>query len=314
MREILEYKYSSLDVDEINRLAKEDAQALVDRSEAYYHDQLDYAVQQILDSHHKYRVVLLAGPSASGKTTTAHKLADRLENKGVRAHVVSMDNYYRGDGYYPLLEDGTEDFESVYALDLEMIKKNFDELLTQSRTVLPIFDFETRARQPEGVEMVLGKNDIVIIEGIHALNPLIMPGGNEDRFYRIFVSARSKFIYRGEKIISPKNLRLIRRMVRDSKFRNFPAERTLDKWDSVCAGERKYIYPFRDAVNLKIDTTHEYEPCVFHTFLIDSLQHVTTTDRKKLDKIEEILDIFDNFKKLDISFIPKDSLLREFIG
>ncbi len=313
-KEFLEKKYTPLEIAGILELAEKDPDALVLRSEQYYHHQLDSAMLLVKKNMPNYKFVLLCGPSASGKTTTAHKLERSLINNGIGARVVSMDNFFLGMEHYPKLPDGSPDMESILAMDLEHLNECFDALLHKGEAMLPTFDFTTQSQTRGTQHIKLEDNDVLIMEGIHALNPLVLSSIPKQNIMRIYASVRSKFISGEENILIPKDIRLMRRMVRDNKFRNYPPLSTLKSWENVLEGERKNINPYRDDVDIKMDTTIDYEVCVWHSMLQNHLDMTGLEEYADYPAIDRIFKGLLRFPSIDASKIPLDSLLREFIG
>jgi len=311
MKNILEKKYTPVEIEGIVELAVRDPQHLVDNSEEFYNNQVLRAAEHI-SRRPECKFVLLCGPSASGKTTTAHKLKHRIIHQGRGARVISMDNFFKGIESYPKLPNGKPDMENVETLDMELLNRCFEELMQTGESRLPTFDFVAQQRSLESHHVRLEAGDVLIMEGIHALNPMVLNRIPRENVYRIYVSVRSKFINGGETILIPKDIRLMRRMVRDHNFRGWPPESTLEQWVHVLEGERQYIDPYRDDVDIKMDNTIDYEICVWHDLLNSLL-----SDREKYAVYPEIDRIFDalmRFPCLDYKLIPKNSLLREFIG
>lgn len=313
MRDIIEKKYTPLEIESIVKVAESDPAELVRMSEEYYNAQVMAAAQKIA-SNGEYNFVLLCGPSASGKTTTAHKLKHRLIAQGVGARVVSMDNFFIGLENYPKLPDGSPDMESFQAIDHDLLNKCFGELMATGEAMFPEFDFAVQMRRHESHYMKLEKNDVLIMEGIHALNPEILSNISREKVFRIYVSVRSKFVNGDETILIPKDIRLIRRMVRDNNFRNYSPALTLKSWGNVVASERINIDLYRDDVDLKIDNTIDYEVCIWRHLLEGLLSY---SEKGKYDAYPEIHRIFTGlgyFPAIDNALIPKNSLLREFVG
>lgn len=313
MRTIIERKYSPLQIKTIIDMAKTDPVELVQSSEEFYNTQVLTAAHKIAENA-DYRFVLLCGPSASGKTTTAHKLKHRLIHLGVGARVVSMDNFFVGINNYPKLADGTPDMESFQNVDQELLNKCFEQLLNTGEAMFPVFDFATQSRILQSHHMRLDKNDVLIMEGIHALNPSILNNIDSKNVFRIYVSVRTKFMDFDETILIPKDIRLMRRMVRDYNFRNYMPVQTLKSWVNVVAAERINIDPYRDDVDLKIDNTIDYEVCIWRHLLQNLLESTEKGDYGEYPEIERIFDGLTHFPQLDHKLIPKNSLLREFIG
>lgn len=313
MRDIIPKKYSPLPIEPIIELAKNDPQKLVDSSEAYYNEQVMNAAKRIA-ANPNLRFVLLCGPSASGKTTTAHKLKHRLIAQGVGARVVSMDDFFLGLEHYPKLPNGKPDMESFQAVDHTMLNKCFAELMETGKSNFPEFDFVNQRRSFETHKVEIGEKDVLIMEGIHALNPQILSNISRENIFRIYVSVRSKFISKNKTILIPKDIRLIRRMVRDNNFRNYSPLQTLESWVNVVAAERVNIDLYRDDVDIKIDNTIDYEVCIWHSMLTGLLKSAADGVYDEYPSIERIFHGLDYFPSIGNEFIPKNSLLREFIG
>lgn len=314
MREIIEKKYSVLEIETVKDLVFRSPADLVASSEEYYNSQVMAAATTIRRNMPRYKFILLCGPSASGKTTTAHKLKHRLIAQGVGARVVSMDNFFKGMESYPKLADGTPDMESFEAVDMELLNECFAELLETGESMFPVFDFPNQRQLPAQHKMELGSGDVLIMEGIHALNPRVLENISRDTIFRIYVSVRTKFVEGDRTVLVPKDIRLIRRMVRDYKFRSYPPEKTLAYWKHVVAGERINIDLFRDEVNLKMDNTIDYEVCVWRRVLHNLLESVNIGDYEEYPELTRIFAGLTHFPEMDDRLIPKNSLLREFVG
>lgn len=314
MRPIDEKKYSRLDIDTVADLARRDPVELVSVSEEYYNNQVMAAAGTIRRHMPKYKFILLCGPSASGKTTTAHKLKHRLIAQGVGARVMSMDNFFTGLESYPLLDDGSPDMESIQAIDMNLLNNCFEELLARGESNFPVFDFATQRQHLNQHHMELCENDVLIMEGIHALNPGVLRNIPPENVFRMYVSVRTKFVHGEQTILVPKDIRLIRRTVRDYKFRNYPPIQTLTYWKHVVAAEKINIDLYRDDVNLKMDNTIDYEVCVWRNLLHSLLESVDIADYAAYPELERIFEGLTHFPEVDYSLIPPNSLLREFIG
>lgn len=305
--------YTGVNIDAINHLADTAPEILVNKSEENYIQQLKNVVNYIREKQSKYCIILLAGPTASGKTTTAHKLCQLLNEQGTPAQAVSLDDFYKGHGNYPLREDGTDDYESIYGLDIDLINACFKELMETGQSIFPRFDFVTIARIALDRKITLPEGGVLVVEGIHALNPLLCQTLPEDCIIKVYVSVRTKFSDENGVVFTPKNIRLMRRMVRDKKFRNHSPVSTLERWDSVLEGETLYINPFRDDVDIKIDSTLDYEVCILNNYLLPLLSGFNT-DSIHYDRIQEIYESLSRFCNIDEAIVPENSLIREFIG
>ena len=314
MREIIEKKYSVVEIKGVNEMSVANPKGFVERSEEFYNDQVRRAAQLINQSRKDYKFVLLCGPSASGKTTTAHKLKHRLVDLGMGAQVMSMDNFFRGMVHYPKLKDGSPDMESVEALDMDLLNDCFDELMETGGSVFPVFDFGKQKQLLRQQDIRLGEGDILIMEGIHALNPDVLKRVPREKVFRIYVSVRTKFVNGEDTILVPKDIRLIRRMVRDYNFRNYPPVHTLKYWQHVVESEKINIDLYRDDVELKMDNTIDYEVCVWHGMLHSLMETIDLRDFEEFPQLEKVFHGLAHFAELSPGLIPKNSLLREFLG
>ena len=237
-------------------------------------------------------------------------------SSGRRAMVISLDDFYLDTDKTPLNRKGKPDFETIYSLDIERINLCIDELVNKGKTLMPIFDFHTRKRvEGQEKEIAISGDDVVIIEGLHGLNPLLTQRVGEDKVTRIFASVRSRFTDHDRVLLTPQDVRLMRRMVRDRSTRNTTPEQTMAMWDEVCEGESEYINPYRDSADFKLDTTLDYEPNIFHSYLLPFLENrsgIAPEHYRKLDELYQRLDEF--FDINNTQAIPADSVVREFIG
>ncbi|MBQ7956541.1 MAG: zeta toxin family protein [Clostridia bacterium] len=285
---------------------------LIEKSETRYKNIVENIAEKINNDSSK-KIVMLAGPSGSGKTTTATKIKEKLESYGHKAYAVSLDDFYKNIGEGPKNEDGTYDFESVDSLDLDLIHKCLQELITQSESELPLFDFMTGRRKEEKNIITLNKDDVIIVEGLHALNPAITDTLPHENLFKIYISVSSR-IYDGEKIVlNKRNLRFIRRMVRDFQFRNSPVEHTYSLWPKVMHGEDKYLFPFKSNADITANTIHIYEPCVLKKQALELLLTVEETSENYKDA-QKLISALNKFPSIEKDSVPKDSLLREFLG
>lgn len=312
MKIINKYKNSHIDISEINELVK-NPQIFIARCEMDYYRQIDRVVEKVLDSNGRIKVLLLAGPSSSGKTTTANKISEAFCKIGIDAPVVSLDDFFLGKENYPKLPDGTPDMEALEALDLPLINKLVNELMENSEAVFPTFDFTMSCRSDKTHTVTLQKGGVLILEGLHAINPRLLDSVSDNRIFRLYVSVRTKYLDGDRDVLVPKDMRLIRRMVRDHKFRNHSPLQTLLGWSDVLDGEEKYIYPYRDSVDFKIDSALDYEACVFHHYILPMVESLKD-DAVYSGKVKQVVDILEAFDDIDYTYIPKNSLLREFIG
>lgn len=301
-------------IEDVRRQLEQDPAGAVERWEQSYREQVTRTADAIMQNREKSPVVLLAGPSGSGKTTTATRIRDRLVERGVPAHLISMDNYYlsRSDPDFPVLPDGSPDLESPLGLDIPLLNEHFAVLETGGDIYVPIYDFPSHSRLPgRSMRMDASQGDVFIFEGIHALNDLFT--GKHPDAYRVYVSPADDFSMDGKPFCTPETMRLMRRIVRDYLFRGATAAYSLKLWGNVLAGERQYILPFREIANSRITTTLPYELGVLGAFAGPLLQDLPadTPCRKAVETVQELLR---HIPKVPAELVPADSILREFIG
>lgn len=300
-------------IEYINEMTKSSPEEFIRKCEARYENIINDIAEKIIADDGR-EIVMLAGPSSAGKTTTAAKLCKKLNENGVKTYVLSLDDFYLNRDDIPYLPDGTQDYETVYALDLPCFEEKVNALLRGETVKNPIFDFTTGKRSSsEFNEITLGESDIVIIEGLHALNPIITEK-IQGKLLKIYINVSSR-IYdeNGNIILNKRNMRFVRRMVRDYKFRNSTVENTCKLWKNVTMGEDKYLFPYRHLADIKVNTIHLYETCVLKKQALEMLENSEISDEYKND-INKITKSLKKFENIDESLVPEDSLLREFLG
>lgn len=298
-------------LSDINAAALADPIGLIATAEEAYDNELNRVVEQVLAAGH-IKIILLAGPSGSGKTTTAHILRDKLTCRGHKAQVVSLDHFYLAAEKMPRQENGQPDFETVYSLDIPEIHRVFSELITTEATTIPTFDFKTKKRG-HSHPIDISDNGLLIVEGLHALNPILTDRLAADCLFKIYISANQK-IYddEGKTVLSSRQIRLARRMSRDFIYRNTTASETLRLWTAVVAGEEKYLYCYKGTADVLLKTFHSFEPCIFRNIILDLLQGLDPAT----DNYEYVMRVkrgLERFFPLEPSLVPETSLIREFI-
>lgn len=299
----------------INHRAECDAEAFVNDCEEQYHRQLHLVADQIAANCKRKPIVLINGPSSSGKTTTNDRLGRILELAGIHAHMISMDDYYRTSGTYDIPfdeENGVNDLESPECMDLDLLRDHLTRLVAGEEIMVPRFDFETRTSHRNDRPVQLHKDEIVMIEGIHAFNPVIM-GDLEKHATSVYLSVASVLLTDRNVRVEPHMLRFLRRAMRDSLFRSSPVEYTLKQWNSVRRGERLYISPYRGQADLTVDTYLPYETNILMQYLSEKLQ----SEEKLLEQADlaPLSAILDKVSPIDYKpYMPEDSVLHEFIG
>lgn len=299
----------------INHRAERDAEGFVRDCEESYHRQLHLVADQIAANCKRKPIVLINGPSSSGKTTTNDRLGRILELAGIHAHMISMDDYYRTTGTYAIPRDdenNVDDLESPECMDLDLLRDHLTRLVAGEEIMVPRFDFETRTSHPNDRAVQLHKDEIVMIEGIHAFNPVIM-GELEKHATSVYLSVASVLLTDHNVRVEPYMLRFMRRAVRDSLFRSTAIEDTLRQWNSVRRGERLYISPYRGQADLMVDTYLPYETNIL-------MQHLNAALRGKEAVLAQadlapLSSILDAVSPIDYKpYMPEDSVLHEFVG
>ena len=300
-------------IEYINEMALSSPEEFIKKCEARYENIINDIAEKIINDEGR-EIVMLAGPSSAGKTTTAGKLCKKLNENGVKTYVLSLDDFYLNRDDIPYLLDGTQDYETVYALDLPCFEEKVNALLRGETVKNPVFDFTTGKRSDTQFnEITLGEKDVVIIEGLHALNPVITEK-IQGKLLKIYINVSSR-IYdeKGNIILNKRNMRFIRRMVRDYKFRNSTVNNTCKLWKNVTMGEDKYLFPFRHLADIKINTIHLYETCVLKQQALEMLENSEISEEYKSD-INKITKSLKRFENIEQSLVPTGSLLREFLG
>ncbi len=292
---------SSAEIDDLIRL-----------SENSYNTQL-VRIADIIASKKEMKLILLAGPSSSGKTTTAKKLVTCLRSRGIHIIQLSTDDYFVNKVDTPRNEKGEYDFESLYTVDLTLFNKHLTQLLEGKRVEIPTYNFVTGKREYHGHYEQLGPNDMIIVEGIHALNDTLTMSINRRNKYKIYISPLTQMNIDNHSHVHTSDVRKLRRIVRDSKTRGYSASQTLHMWKSVEMGERKNIYPFQDEVDSVINSSLIYEVGLLKTYVEPLLFCVDENDKEYPEALR-LINFLRNFLPIPSDDVPEDSVLREFIG
>lgn len=286
------------------------AKSYISVCEAAYRRRLKNVASDIIASGR--RIVLLSGPSASGKTTSSLKLTEELGRRGVHAALVSLDNFYLNGEDYPKLPNGEYDYESLYALDIDRVNACLAELYGTGESWLPRFDFVTRKRTFRAEHIQLGENDVLVIEGIHGLNPELTRSLPEGSVLKIYAGLRTEYYEGDEKKVETADIRLVRRMIRDVRERAHDAEATLLRWQSIRDGEAKWIKPHKKEADLLLNTSLDYEPCLYAP-MVKKLA-LEGSGKSRQDMLEQLAARFEGIISRETAEVPADSLLVEFIG
>ena len=287
-------------------------ESLISDGEKVYSDQLEAAAEKIFEQRGERPIVLLSGPSGSGKTTSATRLSVILKSLGCNAHTVSMDNYFlpMHENEHARDKDGKIDFESPQRLDIPLCKEHQEMLSRGEEIDIPSFDFAAQERR-DGMPLLREKGDLVIIEGIHALNPLLT-GDFDGCTQGVYVSVRTR-IQSGSELLHPSKIRLMRRLMRDKLYRGRSLSETFEFFKSVERGENLYIMPYKHRADIDIDTFIEYEAPVYRDILLPELEKAAGEypDYASYADIEKFLKLLAPVNK---DLVPEHSLIREFIG
>ncbi len=303
----------NLSIEDVKRAVLQDTDGLIATEEARYRQEIETVAETIHNRRTNRHIVLLCGPSSSGKTTTAALLKRYLQRIGTAAHVVSLDDFYLGEGKAPLLPNGQPDYETVDALDVDRLTSCLTDLVNKGKTELPIFDFTLRRPLEESKPLVLEEDAAVILEGIHAFHPRIQAYLPEENVNRLFINTITRFVNGDEVWLSRRLIRLCRRILRDDQFRASPFSNTMKMWPQVMRGEELYMFPYTDTADCVVDTTFAYEPCVIKGMLLPRLQAVGEweTDYETAQLLIERLQVFPDIVP---ERLPSESILREFTG
>ena len=282
-------------------------------AEALHEKKIAQISDDIAGREPKPRMILISGPSASGKTTFAQRLGIHLRINGMTPRTLSLDNYFVNREENPRDEKGEYDFEVLEALDLELLNGDLKKLLDGNEVELPHFDFNDGRREYRGRKMKLENDDILIIEGIHGLNPDLTPAIHDALKFRIYVSALSQINIDSHNRVPTTDLRIIRRMVRDNRYRGNKALDTLTRWPSVRRGERLYIFPFQERCDTMFNSSLLYELAVLKTFAEPLLRQIPP-DSNSYPEASRLLKFLGFFLPVPMDDIPPTSILREFLG
>lgn len=299
--------HNSYFLDEVNTLSSTDYNLLISMAEEIYHNQINDIANDILQKGN-IKIVLVAGPSSSGKTTTSNRIRKKLEENGIKSVTVSLDDFFLNREKTPVLPNGKLDFENITALDIDYLNIFIDDLFEKNSALMPIFDFIEGKRKDKLTPIEIDDKTVVIIEGIHALNPTLITKHTQ-RMYKVYICVNSDFSNQNNEIVIPaQKLRLMRRLNRDFYTRGRTIEKTLESWNEVLEGENLYIKPYKNQANYIIDSTHMYEPLMYAKHLLPLLEKAT--------QCQTVLSLKEMLKKcnhLDKSLLPEGSLLHEFL-
>jgi len=282
-------------------------------AEAFQGKKLAEIADRIYEHRKNVRIILIAGPSSSGKTTTAKRLSIQLQVMGMSPISVSLDDYYRSPADIPKDANGQVDLECLEALDVPYLNQQLVELLEGKEVDIPEFDFKSGSRRVRGKPIHLNEDSILIMEGIHGLNDACTPKVERNKKFKLYVSALTGLNLDDHNRIPTSDNRLLRRMVRDNQFRGTGAAKTINMWPSVQAGERKHIFPFQEGADAAFNSALDYELAVLK-FYADPLLRSVKPNMIEYAEARRILSFLENFAPIPPQYVPGNSILREFIG
>lgn len=301
-------------LNEINFKTVADPKAFVEEGDAQYRAKVEKAAEMIIANRKNSPIVLLSGPSGSGKTTTAMKISEELKKRGVGTHYVGMDDYFKtiDPATVPRTPEGDMDLESPLCMDMELMNRHFDMLSQGKRIFVPKYEFSRKMRIQEPSKSIkLGKDEVVIFEGIHALNDMITDRHPEA--FKLYISARSDVEFEGKVVFKRTWFRLVRRTVRDYNFRGSDPAETMGMWANVRRGEKTNISPFKDKADLQFDTSLPYELPVFNRTATELFRSVPE-GIERFEELRAVLPALQLFGDIDEKYVADDALIREFIG
>lgn len=286
---------------------------LVRLSEVYYDNQLVEVANNIYDNKENIKLVLIAGPSSSGKTTTSKKLQVYLQSRGIKPHQISIDDYFFDRDKTKVLPNGELDTESLNAVDVTLFNKHLTKLLDGEKVELPEYNFVLGKREYKGKYLKVDKGDVIIIEGLHGLNDDLTMSIDRKHKYKVYISALTQLNIDNHNRIHTSDTRKLRRIVRDSKYRGKSAAETLHMWKGIREGEEKYVFPYQDDADYVINSALVYEIGVLKVYAEPLLFNVDENDPNYPEALR-LINLLRNFLPIPNDSIPNDSVLREFIG
>ena len=299
---------------EINRMARTDPEGFVRDCEMEFERKIQLAADKVMDNKSRSPIVLISGPSGSGKTTTSKKIEEALRERGIVTYALAMDSYFRTvDDSYPRTENGEPDLESPLCVDMELLNSHFDDLSAGREIAVPKYNFSKQRRDDEpSARIRLAPNEIVVVEGIHALNDMITTLHPEAM--KLYISARSNVMAaNGDICFKGTWMRLVRRAVRDNLFRGADPSFTFNLWANVRRGEKDNISPFKEKADLKFDSSFPFEVSMFRGIAQKFFADIPD-NTPRCEELRSIYPAFELFEPINPEKLPDNSLLREFIG
>ena len=286
---------------------------LIRLAEVYYNNQLVEIADKICEDKENIKIVLIAGPSSSGKTTTSKKLQVYLQSRGIKPYQISIDDYFKDRDKTPTLPNGELDTESLQAVDVTLFNKHLTKLLDGEKVELPEYNFVLGKREYNGNYLQVDKGEVIIIEGLHGLNEDLTMSIDRKNKFKIYISPLTQLNIDNHNRIHTSDTRKLRRIVRDNKYRGKDAKETLHMWTGIREGEEKYVFPFQDDADYVLNSALVYEIGVLKVYAEPLLFNVPEDDPNYPEAIR-LINLLRNFLPIPSDDVPKDSVIREFIG
>jgi uridine kinase len=301
------------DVGSLNaKVDNGDIISIIHAAEAFHEKKIAYIADMIHERKNN-RLVLIAGPSSSGKTTFARRLGVQLRVNGYLPIPISLDDYFVNRERTPKDQNGEYDFESIYALDLELFNEHLEALLRGDEVELPSFNFRKGQREWNGEKIKLPDNGVLVVEGIHGLNEMLTSSIPKENKFKVYISALTQLNLDNHNRIATTDVRMIRRIVRDFLSRGYGGEQTLKMWPSIRRGEEKNIFVFQEEADVMFNSTLVYELCVLKKYALEELKKITPESPVYYEALR-LISFLNFFKEVDMKAAPDNSILREFVG
>ncbi len=300
-------------VDLNKKISTADIWELIQISEIHQIRELHHILDQILEKKEKIKLILIAGPSSSGKTSVSKKMALYLKSRGANPHPLSLDNYFKNREDTPIGENGKKDFESIEAIDLDLFKEQMHKLFTGEEVELPEFNFITGNKEYKNNCLKLDKDDILIVEGLHGLSEQLIDDMDKEKTFKVYVSPLAQMNIDNHTRINSSDIRILRRIIRDNRTRNYSSTDTIGRYEEVRNGEEKYIFPNQDKADVVFNTALPYELAIFKCYA-EPLLFSVEPDKEEYLEARRLINLLEKFLPISSDDIPSESILREFIG
>lgn len=301
-------------ISDINRIIDSGkADNLINISETWQEQKISEIALNIKKDINNRKIILISGPSSSGKTSFSRRLQLHLKVLGIHGVPISLDDYYIDIKDMPLNENGEHDYESPESLDYKRFNDDISQLIAGKTVYLPKFDFDSKLRIPNHSQLTLGKDEVIIAEGLHALNPKFAADIHDENKYKIYCSALTALSRDDGVKIKSRTTRLIRRLIRDFYFRNSSCDFTFSLWPNQETGSEKYIFPYTDTADMIFNSSLLYEFAVYKKYLNMVFADITSNN-PNIDTINELRELVNSFSEIDRDRTPRCSIIREFTG